>query len=50
MPYFKAGKEMEEKVRKLDKTAALAGAAAGSEAAASLDGNGTVGKSARVAR
>ena len=43
---FKPGKEMEEKVRKLDTKAELAGVSAGP----SLDGNGTMGKSARGAR
>jgi integration host factor subunit beta len=47
---FKPGKEMEEKVRRLDKKIELAGVVAASDTAASLDGNGTLGKSVRVTR
>jgi integration host factor subunit beta len=47
---FKPGKEMEEKVRKLDRVAEMAGVTTGSEAATTLDGIGTLGKTARAAR
>jgi nucleoid DNA-binding protein len=47
---FKPGKEMEEKVRRLDRKVEMAGVAAGPETGASLDGNGTFAKSARVVR
>ncbi len=48
---FKAGKEMEERVRKLDQAPALAGIAVGqeSDSASGLDGNGVPTK-ARPAR
>jgi integration host factor subunit beta len=50
---FKPGKEMEKRVRKLDKAAdggVLAPAAAGSEAISGMDGNGSVNKTLRVVR
>jgi integration host factor subunit beta len=48
---FKPGKEMEEKVRQLDKMAELAGVSGGSEPSIGMEGNGTLGKvPARVAR
>ena len=47
---FKPGKEMEEKVRKLDRAAEMVGVAAGPDAATGLDGNGTIVKGVRVAR
>src|SRR6202051_457583 len=47
---FKPGKEMEEKVRRLDKRAALARADTGASTIGSLDGNGTMAKTARAAR
>ena len=48
---FKPGKEMEEKVRQLDKMAELAGVSAGSETSLSMDGNGAIGKvAARAGR
>ena len=47
---FKPGKEMEEKVRRLDKKVELAGVAAAPDASASLDGNGTIAKAARAIR
>jgi integration host factor subunit beta len=43
---FKPGKEMEERVRKLDKSAELAGVSSDSNS----DGNGAVGKAARAGR
>jgi integration host factor subunit beta len=46
---FKPGKEMEEKVRKLDRSA-MAVAASGSDAPSTLDGNGSLGKTARAVR
>ena len=48
---FKPGKEMEEKVRKLDQAAALATVGAAQEATpAANEGNGAFGKVARPAR
>jgi nucleoid DNA-binding protein len=47
---FKPGKEMEEKVRKLDRMAEMAGVASGSEGSAALDGIAGVGKNIRAAR
>ena len=47
---FKPGKEMEEKVRKLDRMAEMAGVASGSEGSAALDGIAGVGKNVRTAR
>ena len=44
---FKPGKEMEEKVRRLDRAAEMVGTAAGPLPA---DGNGTMAKGLRVAR
>src|SRR5215510_1475849 len=41
---FKPGKEMEEKVRKLDKMAKMVGAAPESQPAPSMDGNGSLVK------
>lgn len=46
---FKPGKEMEEKVRKLDQTAELAGVGAGQDSIAN-EGNGTLAKSPKPAR
>src|SRR5437879_11898270 len=45
---FKPGKEMEEKVRKLDRAAEMVGVGAGPDATASLDGNGPIVKGVRV--
>lgn len=46
---FKPGKEMEERVRKLDKAASLAGPAATTEVAApTSDGNGTIKRAPAV--
>jgi nucleoid DNA-binding protein len=47
---FKPGKEMEEKVRKLDRKAEMAGVGAGLEPTPSTEGNGTLGKGGRAAR
>jgi integration host factor subunit beta len=48
---FKPGKEMEEKVRQLDKMAELAGVSAGSETSLGMDGNGALSKvAARAGR
>jgi integration host factor subunit beta len=47
---FKPGKEMEEKVRQLDRAAQMVGVAAGPDTAAGLDGNGTIAKGVRVGR
>ena len=46
---FKPGKEMEEKVRKLDRKADMAAVGAGPEAT-TTDGNGTLTKGGRAAR
>ncbi len=45
---FKPGKEMEERVRKLDKTPEMAAVAARPEPASPSDGNGTLGKTVRA--
>jgi len=47
---FKPGKEMEEKVRKLDKITELAVFSPGSEKNSSAEGNGTPGKTVRAGR
>ena len=48
---FKPGKEMEEKVRQLDKAVELAGVSAGSETSVGMDGNGALSKvAARAVR
>src|ERR1700726_29934 len=44
---FKPGKEMEERVRKLDKSVEMAGVSAGSESA-QADGNGASAKNFRI--
>jgi integration host factor subunit beta len=47
---FKPGKEMEERVRKLDKGAEMAGVSGTAASEHGLDGNRALGKAARTAR